>query len=216
MCGAGLVSVESVKAVIFVQSYLYEQNKRYRFSIHSRHQIWKLLWWWVYSKSSEHSSVYRSKVNPNIHINHTAIRDESDTKWVDQFTVCRKHSITYHESGAEFTSVTSGVDSFDSFNDAYYCVLELLKVYKSWAEKSRWTIVKVSTKSVKPCQICNTSINQTNRTFQMYQLQIKFHKISDWENTVYQPMNLMKCLNLMATYNQMWSDTHCYRIIKVS
>ena len=161
-------------------------------------------------------SIYRSKVNPNIHINHTAIRDESDAKWVDQFTVCRKHSITYHESGAEFTSVTSGVDSFDSFNDAYYCVLELLKVYKGWAEKSRWTIVKVSTKSAKPCQICNTSINQTNRTFQMYQLQIKFHKVSDWENTVYQPMNLMKCLNLMATYNQMWSDTHCYRIIKVS
>ena len=50
----------------------------------------------------------------------------------------------------------------------------------------------------------------------MYQLQIKFHKVGDWENTVYQPMDLMKVLNLMATYNQMWSDTHCYRITKVS
>ena len=49
----------------------------------------------------------------------------------------------------------------------------------------------------------------------MYQLQILFHKQGNWENTVYQPMDKMKALNVMAHYNKLWSNVHCYRLVSV-
>ena len=47
----------------------------------------------------------------------------------------------------------------------------------------------------------------------MFQLQIKYNKTGNWENTVFLPMTKMKALDVMATHNILWSKEHCYRII---
>ena len=48
----------------------------------------------------------------------------------------------------------------------------------------------------------------------MFQLQICFHNQSDWENTVYKPMDYAKALELLEYYRKEWAGVHSYRIIK--
>ena len=48
---------------------------------------------------------------------------------------------------------------------------------------------------------------------QMFQLQIKYNKTGNWENTVFLPMEKMKALDIMAMHNKLWSKDHCYRLI---
>ena len=50
----------------------------------------------------------------------------------------------------------------------------------------------------------------------MFQLQIKYNKIGNWENTVFLPMTQMRALDIMAMHNQLWSTEHCYRITPVT
>ncbi len=50
----------------------------------------------------------------------------------------------------------------------------------------------------------------------MFQLQIKYGKIGNWENTVFLPMTQMRALDIMAMHNKLWSKEHCYRITPVA
>ena len=50
----------------------------------------------------------------------------------------------------------------------------------------------------------------------MFQLQLKWYKQGEWENTVFKPMDKMLALKWLANYNQLWSHIHCYRIIEVA
>ena len=77
-------------------------------------------------------SVYRFIQEPNLMITHTAPYEKGD-----QFSVSHKHDITYHESGAEFHSITSTIATFDNWLDAYYCAQNVLaqNVLKEVLEK---------------------------------------------------------------------------------
>ena len=46
----------------------------------------------------------------------------------------------------------------------------------------------------------------------MYQIQMKYNKTGEWENTVFLPMTQMRALDIMAMLNQLYSTEHCYRI----
>jgi len=50
----------------------------------------------------------------------------------------------------------------------------------------------------------------------MYQLQILFHKQGDWENTVYQPMELNRVQSILKHYQSVWGNTHSYRITPIN
>ena len=65
----------------------------------------------------------------------------------------------------------------------------------------------------KLCYISNMEIQGGNP---MYQIQMKFHKTGDWENTVFLPMEFMKALDIQAMLNQLYSHEHCYRIVEAN
>ena len=49
----------------------------------------------------------------------------------------------------------------------------------------------------------------------MYQLQLKINKKGNWENTVYQPMELSKVQKILKHSEFFWGDVHDYRIVNV-
>ena len=50
----------------------------------------------------------------------------------------------------------------------------------------------------------------------MYQLQILFHRQGDWENTVYQPMELNRVQSLLKLKRCTYGNLHNYRIIPIN
>ena len=59
--------------------------------------------------------------------------------------------------------------------------------------------------------LCKTHFKPT-----MYQLQILFHKQGDWENTVYQPMELNRVQSILKHCQSVWGNTHSYRITPIN
>ena len=47
----------------------------------------------------------------------------------------------------------------------------------------------------------------------MFQLQLQYHKQSDWENTVYKPVDYARALYLLKQYTTAWGNVHNYRIV---
>ena len=69
-------------------------------------------------------SVYTFKENSNVSITHSApyVGDVS----VDKFTVSLREVKSYHESGTIAHSVTSTVETFGNWLDAYYCGVQVV------------------------------------------------------------------------------------------
>ncbi len=49
----------------------------------------------------------------------------------------------------------------------------------------------------------------------MFQLQIKFNKQGEWENTVYRPMDKVGAEFLLNQYNTTFGKSHSYRLVSV-